>query len=195
MLLPRRMVFVAFVVIVLSACNLDQIGLFSSSYYNCLNLDDHIQVQLNTHLEPVPEIVYSTSPDGNFQIVSVARTPDYRSLYLEDVNTGKRILLDNAIHNVMRVVWSPNSQFVNYDWADKEDLWYRGIAETQTGEILLHKHGFRGTHLEAFSFDGEDSSFQLWVFSSETAYCHPDGFYIVGMGTFVLETQADEIIL
>ncbi len=110
---------------------------------------------MNTHLEPVPEIVHSTSPDGNYQIVSVARTLESRFLYLRDVNTGKQTLLDDAVHEVIRVLWAPNSQFVNYDWEDTRQWRYHGIAATQTGEILLDREGFAGTTFEAFSFDGE----------------------------------------
>ena len=110
---------------------------------------------MNTHVEPVPEIVHSTSPDGNYQIVSIKQTLEFRFLYLRDVNTGKQTLLDDAVHEVIRVLWAPNSQFVNYDWEDTR-LWrYHGIAATQTGEILLGGEGFAGTTFEAFSFDGE----------------------------------------
>jgi hypothetical protein len=62
--------------------------------YNCLNLSDQLQVQLNTHLEPVPEIVHSISPDGNYRIVSVARTLDSRRLYLQNTQVGERVLLN-----------------------------------------------------------------------------------------------------
>lgn len=154
----RRMVFFALLLTVLSACDNvspDQVGRFSSMYYNCLNLGHQVQVQLNTHLEPVPEVVHSTSPDGNYQIVSVARTLNERFLYLEDTNTGKRTLLDDAVHNVTRVVWAPNSRVMNYEWEGVGGWRYRGIADAETGEILLDKTTYAGIIFEAFSSDGE----------------------------------------
>lgn len=156
----RRMVILALLLSVLSACEgvpPDQVGRFSSTHYNCLNLGNQIQVQLNTHLEPVPEteFVHSTSPDGNYQIVSIARTQASLLLYLRDVNTGEKTVLDDAVYRVIGVLWAPNSQYVNYDWEDMRQWRYHGIAATQTGEILLDKESFAGIIFEAFSFDGE----------------------------------------
>jgi Tol biopolymer transport system component len=154
----RRMMFFALLLSVLSACDSElpnPIGQISFTYFNCLNLGNQVQVQLNTHLEPVPEVAHSTSPDGNYQIVSVARSLDERFLYLKDTNTGKRTLLDDAVHKVTHIVWAPNSRVVSYEWEDAQGAWYRGIADAETAEIFLDKQGFRGTYLAAFSFDGE----------------------------------------
>ncbi len=197
----RRMVFFVLLLVGLMA-----VGLAAAHYvgrhvsyddYNCLNVSDQFQVELNTHLELVQEIVHSTSPDGTYQIVSVLRPPDSRRLFLENTRTKQSVALPNDVLVLDKVVWSHNGVYLAYMWQPMSSTRYITVMTTE-GELLGEIRSYPFDVLE-FSPDNEYLVIKPAP-DSVRFFSIPELSYvttrdITNVSTFIYDWYADNLII
>jgi hypothetical protein len=118
--LPRRFLLLIGLVLALFAGGISLARRVSEHLpYNCI-INGGISVQLNRHLEfDVPRVFGSLdSPDGRTAI-QLFGTTDRKVIRLVDTETGATTLVPDAIRAGLWT-WSPNSQYVFYNWADRQ---------------------------------------------------------------------------
>ncbi|MBI5958383.1 MAG: hypothetical protein HY866_06605 [Chloroflexi bacterium] len=148
-MLPYRLLF--WIITLLAAVTKSDNGLLIQGP-NCLHLYDDVQIQLNTHITRHIR-THSVSPDGKYLMRSIDYA-DYRELFVETVETGQRVTLQNYITMGYQIAWSPDSQFIYYTWADTQGKFHANLATTQGG-FLGERQSDEHPRLMSFSPDSQ----------------------------------------